>query len=94
MAQKLLALGADGALVGSQRKNEFRVSGRLKQNMTGIGVDLGKVLAAAGEELGGEGGGHTGAAGVSGQGDVEAVLNISMAKLKEEVKEKLALLRD
>lgn len=94
VCQKLLAVGADGALVGSQRKNEFRISGRLRSKLSELGVDLGRVFVAVGEELGCEGGGHPAAAGLSGEGDVEAALNICVARLKEEVKKKLAEKRD
>ncbi len=73
----LLSLGADIVFVGSQRDNQFRISARATQAMVRKGIHLGKLLGAVGSETANGGGGHPGAAGITGIGDVEAMLNIS-----------------
>jgi nanoRNase/pAp phosphatase (c-di-AMP/oligoRNAs hydrolase) len=78
----LLSLGADVAFVGSQRDNEFRISARTTSEMVKCGLHLGNFLADIGKELGCNGGGHDGAAGLTGEGDVEAILNICMRRVK------------
>ncbi len=78
VCKALLSLGADIAFVGSQRGEQFRVSARATQAMVRKGVHLGKLLGGVGSETTNGGGGHPGAAGLSGTGDVEAILNISV----------------
>ena len=77
VCKSLLHLGADIAFVGSQRGDEFRISARATSEMARAGVHLGKLLNGIGTETSNGGGGHPGAAGISGVGDVEAMLNIS-----------------
>lgn len=76
----LLSSGADVAYVATQRDGTFRISGRATQQIVRRGVHLGQILSSLGTEVDGDGGGHAGAAGVSGTGDMEAMLNICMAK--------------
>jgi nanoRNase/pAp phosphatase (c-di-AMP/oligoRNAs hydrolase) len=80
VCKSLLAIGADVAFVGSQRNEQFRVSARARQEVVRKGMHLGKLLGNIGNETSGDGGGHGGAAGLIGQGDVEAILNICMAR--------------
>ncbi|UCE45926.1 MAG: DHH family phosphoesterase [Methanobacteriota archaeon] len=77
VCKALLHLGADIAFVGSQRGDGFRISARATSDMVRAGVHLGKLLNGVGSETSNGGGGHPGAAGISGVGDVEAMLNIS-----------------
>lgn len=79
----LLSLGVDVAFVGSQRDDGFRISARATQVVVKNGLHLGNLLADIGKENGCDGGGHDGAAGLSGVGDVEAMLNICMERTKE-----------
>ncbi len=74
----LLGAGADVAFVGSQRDSEYRVSGRATQDAVRKGVHLGEILSRVGGEVHGDGGGHGGAAGLTGTGDVDAMLLICM----------------
>lgn len=74
----LISLGADVVFVGSQRGDDFRISARATQQMVRMGVHLGKLLGGVGSETSNGGGGHPGAAGITGVGDVEAILNISV----------------
>jgi nanoRNase/pAp phosphatase (c-di-AMP/oligoRNAs hydrolase) len=79
----LINLGADVAFVGSQNKDEFRISARTTQEMIKSGLHLGDMMADIGKENGCDGGGHDGAAGLFGVGDVEAMLNICIERSKE-----------
>ena len=74
----LLSCGADIAFVGSQRENAFRISGRATQDAVRKGVHLDEIVAKVGGETDSDGGGHGGAAGINGTGDVEAMLMICM----------------
>ncbi|UCE37650.1 MAG: DHH family phosphoesterase [Thermoplasmata archaeon] len=78
----LLSLGADCAFVGSQRENEFRISARATSAIIKEGLHLGNLMDEIGKENGCDGGGHDGAAGLAGIGDVEAMLNICIERLK------------
>jgi nanoRNase/pAp phosphatase (c-di-AMP/oligoRNAs hydrolase) len=78
VCKALLSLGADVVFVGSQRGDDFRISARATQEMVRAGVHLGKLLGSVGSETSNGGGGHPGAAGITGVGDVEAILNISV----------------
>ena len=76
----LLNIGADVAIVGSQKDDDFRVTGRATKIAVNAGIHLGDMMNSMSVEIGGEGGGHDGAAGFSGQGDVEAMLRILTQK--------------
>lgn len=76
----LIIAGADVAFVCSQREDSFRLSARTSQEMVRRGLHLGKALGELGAETDTDGGGHGGAAGISGIGDAEAMLNMCMAK--------------
>jgi len=76
VCKSLLMLGADVAFVGSQRNEEVRISARATQELVRKGLHLGKLLDEVGMDTSSNGGGHGGAAGLVGRGDVEALLNI------------------
>jgi len=82
----LIVAGADVAFVGSQHKDDFRISCRAKGNVVKRGFHAGVMLESLGRETGGQGGGHDAAAGLSGKGDVEAVLNMCMERAVETIK--------
>jgi nanoRNase/pAp phosphatase (c-di-AMP/oligoRNAs hydrolase) len=77
VCKAIINLGADIAFVGSQRGPEFRISARATPELIRSGLHLGKLLGNVGAETTNGGGGHPGAAGLTGVGDVEAILNIS-----------------
>jgi nanoRNase/pAp phosphatase (c-di-AMP/oligoRNAs hydrolase) len=81
----LLNIGADCAFVGSQRGEDFRISGRANQTLVSVGMHLGDLFSQIGSENGCEGGGHDGAAGLTGTGDVEAFLNICLFSAKNAI---------
>jgi bifunctional oligoribonuclease and PAP phosphatase NrnA len=80
VCKALLSIGADVSFVGSQRDDRFRISSRARQDMVRKGFHLGVLLDEVGGETSNNGGGHAGAAGLTGVGDVEAVLNICMKR--------------
>jgi phosphoesterase RecJ-like protein len=80
LCKAMMVLGADVAFVGAQAKHEFRVSGRASQALVRKGFHVGKLMEETGRDMGGQGGGHAGAAGMSGEGEMEAALNILMEK--------------
>ena len=80
----LLLSGADVVFVASQREENFRLSARATQEMVRRGFNLGEIIKDIGTETDNDGGGHDGAAGLSGIGDIEAMLHICMQRTMEE----------
>ncbi len=66
VARSLLAAGADVALVTRKAKDEVRLVSRACRLAVRQGVDLGEMMAGLTSRIGGEGGGHPGAAGWAG----------------------------
>ena len=83
----IMAAGADVVFVGSQRDECFRLSGRATQDAVRKGVHLGDIMSGVGQETMCDGGGHGGAAGLTGIGDVEAMLNICMSRTMDVFRE-------
>lgn len=83
----LIAAGADIAFVGSQRGDTMRISSRATQEAVRKGIHLGDIMHELGAETGNDGGGHNGAAGLSGIGDVEAMLFLSMQRTMDVMRE-------
>lgn len=81
--KNLLTLGADIAFIGSQKGEEVRVNAKARPSLVNQGLHLGKFMDAVGKDCGCEGGGHPGVGGLNGIGEVEAVLNICMGKIRE-----------
>ncbi len=79
----IITAGADVAFVGSQRDDEFRISARATQESVRKGIDVGNLMKGIGKETMSDGGGHAGAAGLSGIGDTEALLSICMSRTME-----------
>lgn len=84
----LLSIGADVAFTASQKEGSFRITGRANQAAIVAGISLGELFSAIATECGGEGGGHDGAAGLSGKGDAEAFLTICMSNAMKFLKGK------
>jgi len=84
VCKAMLNAGADVVFVGSQRDDEFRLSARADQEMVRRGIHLGELMKDIGKETVCDGGGHGGAAGLSGTGDVEAMLHICMHRTMSE----------
>lgn len=82
----LILSGADIAFVGSQEKDEFRISGRASWRAMNVGVHLGKMMQEIGKRMNFSGGGHAGAAGLNGKGNVDEVLKICLDYVKSQIK--------
>ena len=80
----LIMAGADVVFVGSQRDEEFRISARATQDVVRKGIHLGNIVSSISGETDTDGGGHGGAAGISGIGDIEAMLHICSMKTMDE----------
>ena len=80
LSKTMLSLGADVVFVGAQAKKEFRVSGRATQALVRKGFHVGRLMEGTGRDMNGQGGGHAGAAGMSGEGEMEAAVNILVEK--------------
>lgn len=80
----LMASGADVVFVGSQRDDEFRVSARATQEMVRRGIKLDAIMGQLSKETTTDGGGHGGAAGMTGIGDAEAMVHMCMMKTMDE----------
>ncbi len=80
VARGLINLGADVSFVASQDKMKYRITARANRRALDIGLHLGHMLRDIAEEIGAESGGHDGAAGLTGSGESEAILNICSEK--------------
>ncbi len=69
VARSLLTAGADIALVSRSVNGETRLTARANRAATKQGVNLGQIMQAMVARSGGEGGGHDGAAGWTGNID-------------------------
>jgi nanoRNase/pAp phosphatase (c-di-AMP/oligoRNAs hydrolase) len=87
-ARALLSLGADVAFVAGTIKTNVRVNMRSTETFYNrTGVHLARDLAIPlGQKLGGTGGGHPTAAGLSSPGPVEHVLEECIALLRQHLK--------
>lgn len=72
VASILNGLGADAVIVSRSRGGESRMTVRAPRSSVLAGLHLGEIMEQVANSLGGEGGGHDGAAGWSGQVDVVA----------------------
>jgi bifunctional oligoribonuclease and PAP phosphatase NrnA len=86
-AKSLVDLGAHMSAVAGQKGEKTEVSLRCTRQFTQrTGIHLGTDIAAPlGEFIGGVGGGHAMAAGVSGTGEVDAALKMCLKLLKQKI---------
>jgi len=86
-ARALLALGADVAVVGGERKGKLKISLRATNRFfEGTRVHLGRDIAVPlGRQVGGMGGGHGTAAGVNGKGDLDQALDACLGLLRNAI---------
>jgi len=84
-ARAFLSLGAHVALVGGETKDRVRVNMRATEDFSRkTGVHLGRDVAIAlGKQLGGTGGGHPTAAGLSAKGEVKDILRLCVERVTE-----------
>ena len=89
LAGMLVGTGAEIALVSRFRDGQTRLTARAPRSSTQQGIHLGHLMSAVAERIGGEGGGHDGAAGWSGKADRIAaesafIAQVAIAKRMEE----------
>lgn len=85
LSAALLRLGADVAVVASQKKDAFVLIAKAKSH---IPLHLGNLMNELGNELNTcSGGGHKGAAGLNGVGDANELLTRCVARLEGALKE-------
>ncbi len=70
LAGLLLGIGHDVSLVCRTRNGETRMTARASKHATSDGLSLAVVMTEVAKQLGGDGGGHDGAAGWSGSADM------------------------
>lgn len=86
VGKSLVALGADIAFVGSQRGSQFRISARASADVVKMGIHLGKLLDGIAKDSSAGGGGHPGAAGLSGKGSAKYMLNLCLHQSRKALK--------
>lgn len=69
-ATALVRAGADLAIVACERSDQVRMSLRASHRLQARGLHLGEVANGAAREVGWSGGGHEGAAGLTGKADL------------------------
>ena len=88
VAGLLIQAGAEIALVSRYRDGETRLTARATRFSTKHGIHLGDMMKDLSEKMGGEGGGHDGAAGWSGKSDriaaESAFINLLASKRRDE----------
>jgi len=83
VASCLIHLGADVAFAGGEKKGILNVSGRARNDLVDAGLSLARIMETIASRLGGEGGGHGGAAALKCRGEVEEVLRNCVAETKK-----------
>lgn len=81
-ASALLRLGADLAIVESERGTRSRVSMRASRAILARGVHLGEIANAVARDAGWSGGGHEGAAGLNGSPPAARVADAVLARVR------------
>ncbi len=77
VAGSLIHAGADVSIVTNSKVEGIRITTRASHRSVENGIDMGAILSSLAESLGGEGGGHSGAAGWTTNVDrVEAISSI------------------
>ncbi|NJE75710.1 bifunctional oligoribonuclease/PAP phosphatase NrnA [Thermococcus sp. ES12] len=81
-----LQLGADIAVVGSEKKG-VRISARAKESLVKKGLHLGKIMEKVGPVIDGSGGGHAGAAGANGKGNLDEGIKLILKEIERFLRE-------
>jgi nanoRNase/pAp phosphatase (c-di-AMP/oligoRNAs hydrolase) len=89
VARALINIGAHVAVVGGERASVIRISLRsLREFYCGTGIHLGRDIAKPlGEYIHGMGGGHSTSAGVNGEGDLKAALEMCESLFRSKFRE-------
>ncbi len=81
-----LQLGADIAIVGSEKKG-VRISARARESLVKRGLHLGKIMGKVGPIIEGSGGGHAGAAGANGKKNLDEAIKRILGEIEKFLKE-------
>ncbi|MDV3103652.1 DHH family phosphoesterase [Thermococcus waiotapuensis] len=76
-----LSLGADIAIVGSEKK-DVRISARAREGLVKKGLHLGRVMEKVGPLIEGSGGGHAGAAGANGKKNLDEAIKLILKEIE------------
>jgi len=82
----LLQLGADIAIVGSEKKG-VRISARARESLVRKGLHLGKIMEKVGPVIEGSGGGHAGAAGANGKANLDKAMKVILREIENFLRE-------
>ena len=88
-AAMFVRIGADVAIVGSEEKGEIRLCGRAREGFRKeVSLHLGEIMSELGKKFDGMGGGHAGAASMTGKGKLseakEQLLKVLRQSLKKQ----------
>ncbi|MFC2174606.1 bifunctional oligoribonuclease/PAP phosphatase NrnA [archaeon] len=89
VARSLIRIGADVSFVAAAKDGEARISARATNDLVGKGLHLGRdILPAIAELIGGDAGGHAGAAGANGVNPeaLDEALAICVSKTRKFIK--------
>ena len=81
-----LQLGADIAIVGSEKKG-VRISARARESLVKKGLHLGKIMEKVGPVIEGSGGGHAGAAGANGKKNLDEAIKLILKEIERFLRE-------
>lgn len=81
-----LQLGADIAIVGSEKKG-VRISARAKESLVKKGLHLGRIMEKVGPVIDGSGGGHAGAAGANGRANLDKAIKLILKEIEKFLRE-------
>ncbi len=81
-----LQLGADIAIVGSEKKG-VRISARAKESLIKKGLHLGRIMEKVGQVIEGSGGGHAGAAGANGKKNLDGAIKVILKEIERFLRE-------
>lgn len=86
VSKMLTTMGADVSIVGGEKNGYVRISTRATPEAVKKGIHLGKILSEIGKTVKCDGGGHAGAAGLNGNGNVKEITNVCMKTMRNKLK--------
>jgi len=86
-AAMLVRIGADIAIVGSEEKDDIRLCGRTREDLCkDASLHLGDIMSELGKKFNGTGGGHAGAASMTGKGRLSEAKKQLLKVLQQRLK--------
>lgn len=86
VSKMLTIMGADVSIVGGEKNGCVRISTRATPEAVKRGLHLGKILSDIGKTIKCDGGGHAGAAGLNGHGNLETIMGACMKTMRNRLK--------